>query len=65
MQIDNKPYPDKPFSTVENLILFIILPMPDNLFSPSKEFAYSLECNELDPSFVNIYNPEIQYCAST
>ncbi|BFU22029.1 hypothetical protein CL6EHI_196730 [Entamoeba histolytica] len=63
MQIDNKPYPDKPFSTVEksHTIYNITNAGLDNLFSPSKEFAYSLECNELDPSFVNNYNPEIQY----
>ena len=50
MQIDNKPYPDKPFSSVEHAhtIYNITNAGLDGLFSPSKEFGNSLTFNELD-----------------
>lgn len=50
MQIDNKPFPDKPFSSVEqaHTIFNITNAGLDGLFSPAKEFGYSLEFNELD-----------------
>ena len=49
MQIDNKPYPDKPFSSVEHAhtIYNITNAGLDGLFSPNEEFAYSLTFNEL------------------
>lgn len=50
MQIDNKPYPDKPFSSVEqaHTIFNITNAGLDGLFSPNEEFGYSLIFNELD-----------------
>ena len=47
--IDNRPYPDKPFSSVEqsHAIFNITNAGLDGLFSPNKEFAYSLVFNEL------------------
>ena len=50
MQIDNKPYPDKPFSSIEHAhtIYNITNAGLDGLFSPNKEFAYSLTFNELN-----------------
>ena len=54
LQIDNKPYPDKPFSSIEksHTIYNITNAGLDNLFSPSKEFAYSLEYNEIDTNSI-------------
>lgn len=55
MQIDNKPYPDKPFSSLEqsHSIYNITNAGLDGLFSPNEEFGYSLVFNELnsDKSF--------------
>lgn len=50
MQIDNKPYPDKPFSSVEqsHTIFNITNAGLDGLFSPNEEFGNSLTFNELD-----------------
>lgn len=49
MQIDNKPYPDKPFSSLEHAhtIFNITNAGLDGLFSPNEEFGYSLIFNEL------------------
>ena len=63
MQIDNKPYPDKPFSTIENshTIYNITNAGLDGLFSPNEEFAYSLTFNELgidSNDSANYYAPE-------
>lgn len=53
MQIDNRPYPDKPFSSIEqsHTIFNITNAGLDGLFSPSEEFGYSLTCNELKTRF--------------
>lgn len=50
LQIDNKPYPDKPFSTLESAHTMFNLTNAglDGLFSPSEEYAYSLDFRELD-----------------
>lgn len=50
MQIDNKPYPDKPFSSIEHAhtIFNITNAGLDGLFSPNEEFGYSLTFNELE-----------------
>ena len=49
MQIDNKPYPDKPFSSLEHAhtIFNITNAGLDGLFSPNNELGYSLTFNEL------------------
>lgn len=50
VQVDNKPYPDKPFSTNEAAHTMYNLTNLgyDELFSTSKEYSYSLIWNELD-----------------
>lgn len=50
VQIDNKPYPDKPFSTVEaaHSIYNLTNLGYDSLFSSSEEYSYSLTWNELE-----------------
>lgn len=49
LQIDNKPYPDKPFTTHEasHTMFNITNAGLDSLFSPSEEFSYSLNFKEL------------------
>lgn len=49
IQVDNKPYPDKPFSTYEaaHTIFNLTNAGLDSLFSPSEEFAYSLSFKEV------------------
>lgn len=50
VQIDNKPFPDKPFSTTEAAHSMFNLTNAglDSLFSPSEEYSYSLNFKELD-----------------
>lgn len=50
LQVDNKPFPDKPFSTLEAAHTMFNLTNAglDSLFSPSEEFAYSLNFRELN-----------------
>lgn len=49
LQIDNKPFPDKPFSTLEaaHSIFNLTNAGLDSLFSPSEEFSYSMNFREL------------------
>ena len=49
VQIDNKPYPDKPFSTQEasHTIYNLTNLGYDSLFSTSEEYSYSLQWNEI------------------
>ena len=68
--IDNRPYPDKPFASVEqaHAIFNITNAGLDGLFSPNREFAYSLTFNELGidkNDTVTYYGPEqdnTSYC---
>lgn len=60
VQIDNKPYPDKPFSTMEaaHTIYNLTNIGYDSLFSTSEEYSYSLTWNELaKPIDLNDANP--------
>lgn len=53
--VDNKPYPDKNFSTFEpaHTIYNLTNAGLDSLFSPSEEYAYSLVYNEVqDPTTI-------------
>lgn len=52
VQVDNKPFPDKPFSTLEAAHTMYNLTNAglDSLFSPSEEFSYSLNFRELEAS---------------
>lgn len=54
VQIDNKPYPDKPFSTSEaaHTIYNLTNLGYDSLFSTSEEYSYSLVWNEIAPPIV-------------
>ena len=51
VQVDNKPYPDKPFSTLEaaHTIYNLTNLGYDSLFSTSKEYSNALQWNELAP----------------
>lgn len=66
--IDNKPYPDKPFSSLcaEHSIFNITNAGLDSLFSPSREFSYSLNFNEMQKSIGftegDIHEAEIRNC---
>lgn len=67
-QIDNKPYPDKPFSSLEHshTIYNITNAGLDGLFSPNEEFAYSMNCNELETKYGSDWSSPIKdntsYC---
>lgn len=52
LQIDNKPYPDKNFSTLEpaHTMFNLVNTGLDSLFSPSEEFSYSMTYNEMKES---------------
>lgn len=75
MQIDNKPYPDKPFSSIEHshTIFNITNAGLDGLFSPNEEFGNSLIFNELnvdstfpfdvpDPGYIKECYDNTSYC---
>ena len=53
VQIDNKPYPDKPFSTLEkaHLEFNLINAGLDTIFQPQYDYVYSLQCKETTNGF--------------
>ena len=57
VQIDCKPYPDKPFSTLEAAHSEYILTNSglDSLWAPQKDFVYSINFNELTDSINDCY----------
>ena len=64
VQIDNKPYPDKPFSTLEaaHTIYNLTNLGYDSLFSTSEEYSYSLNWNEIEkPVTITLNNNEYTY----
>ena len=52
VQVDNKPYPDKPISTLEaaHTIYNLTNLGYDSIFSTSKEYSNALQWNELQPA---------------
>ena len=58
VQIDNKPYPDKPFSTLEaaHTIYNLTNLGYDSLFSTSKEYSYALNWNEISSPIMTLKN---------